>query len=253
MTALHQSPVNVAALEAISAASWPARHTSEVDGWLLRFTDGYTHRGNSAATHRFTGADVEESIDAVEGAYRAKALPALFHMSPATVPADLEQRLIARGYECTTPTMVCVANTLDMIARLPEPFDVSGERGAGFDSLVIGGSRSPDDGHERLDILARMNPPLICATAFDNGVAVSCGIGIAREGWAGINLMRTDAHARRRGNAQRVLSAIAQWARASGIANIYLGVEQQNAPARALYAKAGFRDAYPYWYLRKTV
>ncbi len=242
--------VNAAELETAAAASWPARHTENIHGWVLRFTDGYTHRGNSVATHAFSGEDVEACIAAVERAYAAHGLPAMFQIGDAVQPAGLEARLTARGYEAITPTLVCIAHTAAMRAALPDAGTVTLERGAGFDALVIEGSRLPADGRDRLDILSRMMEPL-CVTALAGDEAVACGLGIRHEGWIGINLMRTAAAHRRRGHAQRVLAAIAHGAEAQGVANIYLAVERENAPARALYAKGGFRDAFGYRYLVK--
>ncbi len=240
--------VNAAELEIAAAASWPARHTETIHGWLLRFTDGYTHRGNSVATHAFDGGDVEACIAAVERAHARHGLPAMFQIGDTVQPLGLEARLTARGYETITPTLVCTARTAAMRAALPDAGDVTLERGAGFDALVIEGSRLPADGRERLDIVSRMNGPL-CVTAFADGEAVACGLGIRHEGWIGINLMRTGAVHRRKGHAQRVLAAIARWAEAQGVGNIYLAVERENAPARLLYAKAGFHDAFGYRYL----
>ena len=63
--------------------------------------------------------------------------------------------------------------------------------------------------------------------------------------------MRTHADFRRRGHARRVLGAIADWAAAQGAGQLFLSVEEANAPARALYEGVGFARAYPYRYYRK--
>jgi GNAT superfamily N-acetyltransferase len=174
----------------------------------------------------------------------------MFQISPVTAPADLEHMLHARGYRTVTPTLTCAASSLIMRATLPEPRAVvaSGEPDDDFVSLLLGGSRSEADGRERLDILSRIELPHACIVAYDKGVPVACGTGTLVSGWVGINLMRTDPARRRAGHAQRVLSAIARWAEGKGVSRLYLNVEEGNAAARTLYAKAGFDTVYAYRY-----
>jgi GNAT superfamily N-acetyltransferase len=38
------------------------------------------------------------------------------------------------------------------------------------------------------------------------------------------------------------------WAQENGARHAYLGVVELNSPARRLYDKLGFREAYRYWY-----
>jgi len=128
---------------------------------------------------------------------------------------------------------------------------VQTQTNAGFDALVISGSHSPEDGRERLDVLARLTVPHVRVTILVQSVAVACGMGAAADGRVGINLMRTHVDFRRRGHARQVLRAIAEWAAARGAGQLFLSVEEANAPARALYEGAGFARAYSYRYYRK--
>lgn len=252
MRETHQDGVNtrVAELEQAGIETWPARETQNIAGWLLRFTDGHTHRGNSVATHRFKARTPDAAIAAVESEYRTRDLPPMFQISPAARPGDLERILKARGYRTITPTLTCVATSMVMRASLPEPREVKtgGAPDDDFIQLILSSSRSEADGHERLDILSRIELPHICITAYDKGVAVACGTGTLTAGWVGINMMRTDAAHRRNGHAQRVLAAITRWSETKGVTRLYLNVEEANHGARALYAKAGFETAYEYRY-----
>jgi len=253
MRETHQDGVNtrIEELEAAGVDTWPARETLRLNGWLLRFTSGQTHRGNSVATHRYNGRSVADTIATVEAEYKARGLHPMFQITPVSKPRDLERLLRERGYRMMTPTLTCVASTIMSRASLPEPREViaAGEPDDDFAGLILTGSRSQADGRERLEILSHIELPHVCVTAYDKGVAVACGTGTLSAGWVGINLMRTDADHRRAGHAQRVLSAITRWAEGKGVSRLYLNVEETNAPARALYAKAGFETAYQYRYL----
>jgi N-acetylglutamate synthase len=249
MRQIDQEGVNAAAaaVEPCAIAAWPARFTLEIGGWLLRFTDGFSHRGNSVAARGFAGADLQAQIALVEIAYFARGLTPLFQITPLTEPANLEATLIARDYLCDTPTNVMIAGSVKgeasnvTLAREPD---------ASFKALVVSGSHSAADGHERLDVLSRIAVPHIFASIGENGNVIACGMCTVTDGWGGINLMRTDLSHRRRGHAAQILAALSQWASEQGAAKLYLQVEDGNAPAQALYTKAGFRDAYSYRFYR---
>ncbi len=257
MHRMPQSPVkecqSAAEIEPAALIAWPARARVDLDGWVLRFTDGYTHRGNSVATLSFAGRSLEGAIERVEREYRARGLPPMFQLAAHVRPEVLAEALGARGYEMISPTFVRRTTPSHVLACLPAVGNVGCETRASdaFAKLVLAGSRSEADGRERLDILGRIEAPVLCVTAFENGKAVSCGMGVNVGGKVGINLMRTDVAHRRKGHAQRVLSAIALWAREMNADMLYLGVEMANTPAVALYAGAGFEPAYSYRYYAK--
>jgi GNAT superfamily N-acetyltransferase len=233
-----------AAIEPCAVRSWPARETLARDGWLLRFTDGFSSRSNSAATNAYGGASLERSIDAVEAAYRARGLPPQFQVSPATRPENLEDVLRARGYTHKTPTWVMVAE----VASLADPgtVQVAATADTALARLTREGSHSPADGEERLSTLARAPAPKGFFVAHAAGEAVSCGACVVTGDWAGVFVMRTTPAHRRQGHGRLVLGAIAAWAQAHGASRLYLQVDATNAAGRALYARAGFKDAYRY-------
>ncbi len=238
-----------AAVEPCAIAAWPARNVLEIGGWLLRFTDGFSHRGNSVAARGFEGADVQAQIALAEIAYFARGLTPLFQITPLTQPANLEATLIERGYLCDTPTNVMIADAAS-VKRETSNVKLASKPDASFKALVISGSHSAADGGERLDVLSRIAVPHIFASISENENVIACGMCTVTAGWGGINLMRTDLSHRRRGHAARILAALARWAESSGATKLYLQVEESNVPARLLYAKAGFADSYSYRFYR---
>ncbi|MBI3677929.1 MAG: GNAT family N-acetyltransferase [Proteobacteria bacterium] len=257
MESLDQGTVNTKLLaqsiEPAIVASWPARETMQLEGWLLRFTNGYTHRGNSVAALGDVG-DVEAAIEAVEAAYGTRGLSPMFSISPASRPSSLEDDLILRGYERTAPTLACLSTVQTMLLCLPKCETLYAERARhpAMDALVISGSRSEAEAAERLETLDRIELPRLCVVAFDGKKAVASGLGVMAHGRVSVNMMRTDPAHRRKGYAQRVLAGIANWAQSQGVSEIHLGVEEDNIAARALYTKCGFREAYGSAFYRKS-
>jgi ribosomal protein S18 acetylase RimI-like enzyme len=83
----------------------------------------------------------------------------------------------------------------------------------------------------------------------DKTIAVGCGS--FGHGWVSFHGMRTDLSRRGEGLAGRVLAGLAGEALARGIDRAFLQVEEKNAPARALYRRAGFTQAWRYFYWSK--
>lgn len=219
------------------------------DGWLLRLSPGSAKRARSVNPHFGSTRPLEEKIAYCERAYAARALPALFRITPLRKPADLEDALDARGYVAFDSTLVQVA-TLD---RPPEieaaDVDLSVPPVAAFVESVgelRGSTRTQRDAHlERLShtplathaVLARMD-----------GKPVAAGQVALADGLAGVYDVVTAEHARGNGVGTSVVARLLTWAWEHGAAHAYLQVNGDNAPALAVYRKFGFATAYEYHY-----
>jgi ribosomal protein S18 acetylase RimI-like enzyme len=78
------------------------------------------------------------------------------------------------------------------------------------------------------------------------GRLAAIGRGAIVDGWLHLSLIEVAEHTRRRGLARRVISALAGWAAENGATRAVLQVEEQNAPAVALYAKLAFTTHHRY-------
>ncbi len=234
------------AIEPVAVAAWPARETMSLNCWLLRFSDGYSSRANSVSPLEFDG-DLSDAIESVEAAYRARKLVPQFQISPATVPLGLQAALIARGYRHRTPTFLMIADAAGVAGPVEDVQILSNETDD-FARLTREGSHSDADGTERLATLERVTSPKAYVVVQAKGDAVACGASVVIGDWASVYVMRTSPAHRRMGHAQRVLAAIANWARERGATRLYLQVDEVNTAARRLYARAGFANAYRYFH-----
>jgi GNAT superfamily N-acetyltransferase len=72
-------------------------------------------------------------------------------------------------------------------------------------------------------------------------VEPACGEAALDGDWLGVHSMVTEPAHRRRGLARRVLAALAEWGAEQGATTLWLHVETDNPPARALYESLGLR------------
>jgi GNAT superfamily N-acetyltransferase len=82
----------------------------------------------------------------------------------------------------------------------------------------------------------------------DAGQAVACGLGVLEKDYFGLFDLVTDPSRRNRGYGTALVAGLLAWAQAKGTQHAYLQVMESNGPARQLYARFGFHEAYPYWY-----
>jgi ribosomal protein S18 acetylase RimI-like enzyme len=68
------------------------------------------------------------------------------------------------------------------------------------------------------------------------------------QGWVGVTAVEVDPEHRRRGLAVHVMRGLLGWAGEAGVADAYLQVADENAPALALYGRIGFGLHHRYHY-----
>ncbi len=248
----------VLTLERAAFEAWRAEEVVALGPWRLRCMRGVTNRANSV----WLGlgeppGGLSRAIADVESFYGARGLPTTFQITPLA-DSRLDALLAARGYERIDEVSVQVADAA-LVARssaregvsaacgpalTEEWFELSGRRGR-FRSADVAVYRA---------LLERAAPRAGFASARCGvGAIGAVGLMILAPPFAGVFSMLTSPDQRRRGLAQAVLCEIARFAVASGASRLYLQVEVANAPARSLYERFGFTEAYRYCYRRRAV
>jgi ribosomal protein S18 acetylase RimI-like enzyme len=241
-------------LEEFAAHAWPAARVEELAGWRLRANDGVTRRANSVLAN--TSADhlpLAEKLARAEDFYARERLPARYQLCPASLPADLDGVLAARGYRSVAPTAVQVAALAAVRARTSlaqaDRVRVADRLEDGwFATYCRADGFSGGEAERREDILRRIARPTGYALLDLDEQIAAVGLGVAEEDWVGLFCMATCPEFRRRGAATAVLHALAAWGERHGASHAYLQVMDDNTPARGLYARAGFETLYHYHY-----
>lgn len=85
-------------LEEHSLNAWPGLRYRVLDGWLVRFGDGYTRRANSVNPIALGTGDPERRLTSCEAAYAALGQPCVVKITPLAQPPGLDALLERRGY-----------------------------------------------------------------------------------------------------------------------------------------------------------
>ncbi len=233
---------------------WPAAHSTELDGWLVRHNAGVTLRANSVlpASAPF---DLDRALEYVENLYAAHQIAPSFQVGPAAQPGDLDEYLAARGYERRNPTLVMCAEVADVLAKVPDP------------AVTVNISSTPDDDWMdfwwAVDGRGGSAAQAAARQILNRGRALYAVIPAGRplqaigrlalvDDWAGIYCLAVDPGHRRRGLAQAVIHGLLQRATNLGVNRVWLQVVEANAAARALYDRLGFQAVSRYHYRVKA-
>jgi GNAT superfamily N-acetyltransferase len=238
---------DVVALELAANEAWPAPTEARLGSWILRAAENWTGRANSALAVGDPDRPLDAAIDAVVEWYAQHGQPALIN-APMPLAAPVNQALDERGWGARPLTLV---QTAPLLTGLPDRRDLP--------AVELGDSPS-DDWFTM--VAAHKGPPPASARRILTGpaevvfahvhdeagdlVAVARGTVTGPERWHGIGLLQTAPSMRRRGLAQHVLHAMAQWAQQRGATRAFLQVEERNTAAVALYRRLGFNTHHTY-------
>ncbi|MED5621009.1 GNAT family N-acetyltransferase [Ideonella sp. BN130291] len=222
-----------------------------LDGWLVRLSPGKAKRArciNAVSTGRLP---LDQRLAQARAAYAEAGLPLMLRITPFTAPQDLDAWLAAQGFETLDDTRVMVLESINGLGggTLPPGCRLQAATAPAFAEWV-GAQRGSPQAQRAAHAERLLNSPVpyrgFLLMRHDEPVA---GGQFAIEGEvAGLYDVFTAPEARGHGLASALCQAVLAQAASAGARIGYLQVEQDNAPARAIYRRLGFRDAYSYFY-----
>ncbi len=248
-------------IEDLSLNAWPSHQMQLYDGWILRFSYFYTHRTNCIEEIGPSTLPLSEKIPYCEEIYRRWKTPCIFKITPLT-DAALDAELEKRGYRIEHRTEIMRINDLhsaDFASRsrffppgcIPEIADRVNER---WLSGLFALKGTTDPAH--LKVVPSMYDAIpkdeIAVSVSCGGRVIATGLGILDRDEAGLYAVHTGEAFRQKGIASSVIRTILAEASRRGAKGAYLQVVSGNAPARRLYSREGFTDAYTCWYRVKS-
>lgn len=270
--------------EELSFNSHPSLQTQYYDGWILRFSDGYTNRANSVNMIYPSTFALQTKVEYCEKCYSHRQLPCVFKVTDGS-DERLDAMLEGRGYRVVTPTDLMVMDLADMGLADEQ---VAGENIVGkqlADEQYMIGMQLSDMPHmaEKLNVgeciiteepteewldayfvLEKCTNPATRETAVRMmnmiqpqtfycrievaGKSVACASAILERGYVTLVHVIVDEKYRRQGYGRRLCEALMAEAAKCGAHTAYLQVLQSNATAIHLYETLGYKKIYSYWY-----
>ncbi|HUT21326.1 MAG TPA: GNAT family N-acetyltransferase [Anaerolineae bacterium] len=241
-------------IEEASLNAWPALRQILYDGWILRFSEGYTKRANSVNSLYESRLGTEKKVRFAEKCYHDREMPAIFRITPFSTPHDLDPFLAQRGYVQLDPTRVMVLDLADSYAPacVVSP-EVKGElRQEGLDEwlALFAHLRNEQLASQQIhgailhSIAGEVQPHLLDV----QGATAACALGVLEEDRLGLFDLFVDPAFRNQGCGTALTSHILHRAKQRRVRWVYLQVTEANEAAQGLYRRLGFRDLYGYWY-----
>jgi len=236
------------AIEQAAVAAWPALETSNIDGWLWRYSGGGSQRANSVSPLVFRGTDVGRAIATAEARYRARGAAPMFQICDVNVPSDLDQRLERLGYRMQE-VCTCLAKRITPAAdgRIDADVDVAETPSQAWLSVYCAGITLSRRGLAP-KILAGVPAPRAFLLLRDKDEPIATALCVVAHGVAIAECVSTRADRRRNGAASCIMRALETWGARHGASIAALQAVAANAPAQGLYAKLAYARVGGYHY-----
>lgn len=242
-------PDKILRYEEIALNAFPAKLTEVFDGWILRYSNGYTYRANSVNPIYPSKYDLSYKIGECEKKYFSRSLPCIFKMTKS-VENNLDELLENRGYEMTKKAYVMEMLLPHNYSDNPEKVICSStiEEKWLEEFVVLNGTIENPDKTTIKDMLRTIGNPLVCAAIYENNEMAACGLGVYEDEKIGLFDIRVLEKYRRKGYGKMICRKIIYDGTKMGANKAYLQVAASNNIAIDMYKKLGFKKIYEYWY-----
>ena len=241
--------------EELSMNAWPAQESYFYDGWVLRFTEGYTKRANSINPLYSSSIDLDRKIKNCEAIYEEKGLPPIFKLNDYVYPRDLDSKLEERGYRKLDEVALQILDleNFSLKAYLPDQgIEVVFEEEMTEDWIQAYIECSDMKDAVSIGIMTNLlfciSKEVLTVRLVKGKKCIACAFSVCENHNLGVFDVITRKEFRRKGFARTLLIELLRYAKIKKIKTAYLQVVLENDKALALYKNLGFIDLYRYWY-----
>lgn len=238
------------ALEELSFRTLPAIEQERYDGWVLRWSNGGSRRGNSVNPMATSTIELDAKIAYCEAWLHERDVRPTFRLTDLA-ESGLDSALDATGYSRTSPTDVMTAPLAPLAPVARAQIETAPSR-EWLRAIPVHGEQGHYLPQLRSQLTGSAGAGWFASISVDDKI-VAIGLGIVLDGWLTIYNMNTLEPHRRRGHAWRILQTLLAIGQDHGAQRAVLQVTQDNVAAQRLYRSAGFSPAYQYWYREAPV
>ncbi len=237
-------------------ATWPALETEPLGEWVLRASEGYSARANSALAVGDPGVEIDTAVGAVVDFYRGRGLPTWAQVVVGSeVQLDLESQgwVPARPGEADTVFQIASVAKASRSVRssLPSVVPEVSMSTAVSPQWLAAGNRPVRPSSAAVRVLE--GPEEVCFAAVTGASVIAKGrvarSRVVAEDWIGLTDIWVSPDHRRQRLALVVIGALLEWGAERGATTAYLQTRGDNASALALYDRLGFLAHHTYRYL----
>jgi ribosomal protein S18 acetylase RimI-like enzyme len=233
-------------IEEASLNAWPALQQMLLDGWVLRFSGGFTKRANSVVPLYPALQEPLDKIRYCERLYDQQQLKTIFRLTTVDDFSELDSQLDARGYQRIDPTRVLHRKIANPSAPDPGFMEVPLREWLNVYSDLADMPRPTQALHAAL--LKGIRSHCIYGVQYADHQPVACGLAVVERELIGLFDVVTHPERRRRGHAAALVGSLLGAGAQAGATSAYLQVVEHNVPARAMYQALQFSELYHYWY-----
>lgn len=233
--------------ESISMNAWPALQWVVDDGWVLRFSKGYTKRANSVIPIDISSSNYISKVRRVEEMYQKKHLPSTFKLTQELILLD--EFLSKKDYKKIGETsfQTLSLDTMNFFERsdciISNNYDEKW-----FDRFTDFSSLSKKDSVVLKAMLKNSPMDNFYFMIINGKEVIGCGLGVVEDIYFGIFDIYINASYQGQGYGKRLLKGMLNYAKHMDLKTAYLQVVDKNEVAKSLYQSLGFEETYKYWY-----
>ncbi|MFH0794192.1 MAG: GNAT family N-acetyltransferase [bacterium] len=240
-------------IEETSLTVWPSLQQIFYDGWLLRFSEGFTDAGNSIASLHKGTIDDRHKIKICEHHYSEMGLRPSFRISPLTQPEDLDSILKNLGYLQSPRTSVQTVRlpshqtlSITTVKSSSEPSD------EWFDAAVLF-NHIPEHHQQTYRCILEKIPGEKCfMSLYQDDWLCACGFATIIHSCVALHDLASRHEVENKGYSRQLALNLLHWASSRQGAVAYLDVPLSDPQAGNLASSVGFKELYQYWYRAKT-
>lgn len=235
-------------IELMLMRTWPAIEERIYDGWVLRFSKGYTKRSNCINPLYESYFELEEKFEYCKKIYEEKGLPIIYKIIDTEVSIVVDEFLKNKGLAQKDMVTVKEIN-LTNVDYSPKNINISwGFNEKWYDFYVKENKLNTEEKIILKNLLIKNDKNNVYVYKVENSEIIAVAMGSVEKNKIGIfNVYVKDTH-RKKGYATEILEGLLVEARKINVEKAYLQVMETNEKAVKLYKKMGFVPKYRTWY-----